>query len=625
MSYFPSSSRPPEKVLVRIYVFIGLVVAAFMSLFVQLWYLQISQHQKYADLSEHNRVRLVRLRSNRGLILDRNHSVLVDERPCYRVVMVPEDLEDPASTLRLLGRIIGLSPEAIQKKINLHHSPFKSIVIKKDITFEQLSLLEEYKMDLPGISVDAEPVRHYPYGRLAVHTLGHMGQITSPQMRQQKNSRFKSGDFIGQSGLERVQNLFLAGKDGGKRVEVDARGRELEVMGIKPSQPGNNLVLTIDLALQKKAEELLGEKSGSILAQNPQTGEILCLANSPSYNPNKFVLGISSKDWKELISNQDSPLHNRAIQAQYPPGSVIKLVLAAAALESGIIDENTIFHCYGSIKRRNWVYDCWKKRSGGHGPVNIRRAIAESCNIFFYNIGERLGINNIARFAASFGLGKKSGIDLENEKPGLLPTAAWKSKRYGMPWQLGDTITMSIGQGYLIVTPLQMLNLISTFANGGILYRPRLIAGWETPGKGMIKKSHSEILNHIPVTPKNIELVRAGLWGGVNKKNGTGTKARIKGFGVSGKTGTAQVIRMKEATGLGKDKVPFKFRDHAWFVAFAPYDQPQIAVVVMIEHGGHGGSTCAPLAREMIKTYLETQDITVPSSPNSPFIPESNI
>jgi penicillin-binding protein 2 len=612
--------------MIRIYVFIGLVGAVFMSLFVQLWYLQISQQQKYTDLSEHNRVRLVRLRSNRGLVLDRNHSVLVDERPCYRVVVVPEDLEDPASTLRLLGRIIGLSSETIQKKINPHnHSPFKSIVIKKDLTFKQLSLLEEYKMDLPGISVDAEPVRRYPYARLAVHTLGHMGQITSAQMRQLKNSRFKSGDFIGQSGLERSQNLFLAGIDGGKRVEVDARGRELEVMGIKQSQPGNNLVLTLDLALQKKAEELLEKKSGSILAQNPQTGEILCLANSPSYNPNKFVLGISSKDWKELISNQDSPLHNRAIQAQYPPGSVIKLILAAAALELGIIDENTIFHCYGSIKRSNWVYDCWKKRSGGHGPVNIRRAIGESCNIFFYNIGEQLGINNIARFATSFGLGQKSGIDLENEKPGLLPTAAWKSSRYGMPWQLGDTITMSIGQGYLIVTPLQMLNLISAFANGGILYRPRLIAGWETPEKGIIKKSHSEILNHIPVTPKNFELVRAGLWGGVNKKDGTGTKAQIEGFGVSGKTGTAQVVRMKEVAGLEKDKIPFKLRDHAWFVAFAPYDQPQIAVVVMIEHGGHGGSVCAPLAREMIKTYLETQDIIAPSSPNSPFVPEHNV
>jgi penicillin-binding protein 2 len=624
MTYFPSSSGPPKKVTPRIYTFACMAGIVFLVLFIQLWYLQISQHQKYSDLSEHNRIRLVRLRSSRGSILDRNYSVLVDERPCYRAILVPEDLENSVSTLDLLGRIIGLAPEAIRKKIKTDNPPFKSIVVKKDLSFKEVSLLEEYKMDLPGISVDTEPVRHYPNGRLAVHVLGHMGQITLSQLRQKKNHRFKAGDFIGQSGLERVQNLFLAGLDGGKRIEVDAQGRELQVMGIKNPHPGNNLVLTLSQNLQKRAEELLENKAGCILAQNPQTGEILCLANSPSYDPNKFVLGISTNNWKELISNSQSPLHNRAIQAQYPPGSVIKLILATAAVELGIIDKDTTFDCWGSIRRNRWVFDCWKKKYGGHGKVNLQRAIEESCNVFFYNMGEQLGVDNIDRFAALFGLGQKSGIVLENEKPGLLPTPSWKMRRFGMPWQLGDTITISIGQGYLGVTPIQMLNLISIFANGGKLYRPRLIASRETSQGKVMDKSQAEILKHVPLSPQTIEMVRAALWGTVNKKDGTGSKAKIEGFGISGKTGTAQVVRMKEVAGLEEDKIPFKLRDHAWFVAFAPYDQPQIAVVVMIEHGGHGGSTCAPLAREMIKTYLEIQGITEPSSPNHPFPEESS-
>jgi penicillin-binding protein 2 len=625
MAFFPSSSRPPQEVMIRIYVLTGLVGAAFMILLAQLWSLQISQHKKYSDLSEHNRIRLVRLRSYRGFILDRNYSVLVDERPCYRAVLVPEDLENQTTTLRLLGRIIGLPPETIQKKINSDNPPFKSIVVKRDISFKEVSLLEEYKMDLPGISVDAEPVRSYPHGQLAVHTLGYMGQITLTQLQNPENQRFKSGDYIGQSGLEKVQNLFLAGIDGGKRVEVDARGRELEVMGIKKSRAGNNLILTLDLALQKKAEELLEEKSGCILAQNPQTGEILCLANSPSYNPNKFVLGISSKDWKELISNPQSPLHSRAIQAQYPPGSIVKIILAAAALELGIIDKDTSYNCHGSIRLGNWTYDCWKKKSGGHGPISLQRAIEESCNIYFYNVGEQLGIDNIVHFAALFGLGQKSGIDLKNEKSGLLPTPVWKRRRFGTPWQLGDTISISIGQGYLIVTPIQMLNLISTIANRGTLYRPHIVARRETPEGIVLGKNRPKKIRHIPLSPQTIETVRAGLWGVVNKKDGTGTKAKIKGFGVSGKTGTAQVVRLKEVEGLKEDEIPVKYRDHAWFAAFAPYDQPQIAVTVMIEHGLHGGSTCAPLARQIIQTYLETQGITEPSSPNKPTPPEPDM
>jgi penicillin-binding protein 2 len=618
MGFTPFTNYSAPNLTVRIYVFIGLVCTAFLVLFIQLWHLQITDHQKYVDLSEHNRIRLVRLRSNRGLILDRNHSVLVDERPCYRAILVPEDLENAAETLNRLGRIIGLAPEVIQKRIDTDNPPFKPIVVKNDISFKEVSLLEEYKLDLPGVSVDTKPVRRYPHGGLAVHVLGYMGQITSAQMKRSQYRRFKAGDFIGQSGLERVQNLLLSGTDGGKRVEVNAQGREVEVMGVKEPQPGNNLVLTLDIALQKRAEELLEGKSGCILAQNPQTGEILCLANSPSYNPNQFVLGISTEDWKTLLSNPRTPMHNRAIQAQYPPGSIIKLVLSVAALELGIIDSDTIYNCQGSIRRNNWTYDCWKKNMGGHGPIKLRRAIEESCNIYFYNVGDDLGIENIRRYAALFGLGRKSGIDLEGEKPGLLPSPAWKRRRFGKPWLPGDTIAISIGQGYLGVTPIQMLGLISAFANGGIRYRPYIVSGWETPEGRILKKNRPQVLNRIPVSRQAFESVRAGLWGVVNKKDGTGSKAQIPGFGVSGKTGTAQVVRSKELSDLEEEDIPYKFRDHAWFVAFAPYDNPQIALVVMVEHGGHGGSACAPLARDLIKTFFENRGIAEPVSSNRP-------
>lgn len=624
MVYASFSSRTSQKITVRIYILTGLVFFAFIILFFHLWRLQISQHKKYLDLSEHNRIRLVRLRSNRGLILDRNHSILADERPCYKAILVPEDLGEPSPTLDLLGRIVDLSPEAIQEKIQQQSLPFKPITVKKNLSFKEVSLLEEYKMDLPGISVEVDPVRHYPNGSLAVHALGHMGQVTMTQLRRQKKRRLKPGDFTGQSGVEKVQNLFLTGIDGGKQVEVDAQGRELEIMGIVKPQPGNNIILTLDLALQKRAEELLEGKTGCILAADPQTGEILCLANSPSYNPNKFVSGITPGDWKEMTTNPQSPLHNRAIQAQYPSGSVIKLILASTALELGIIDKNTVINCGGSIRRNKWVYSCWKKKWGGHGKVNLYRAIVESCNIFFYEIGIRIGIDQIAHFADFFGLGKKNGIDLENEKPGLLPTPAWKLRRFGIPWLPGDTIAVSIGQGYLSVTPLQMLSLISSFANGGIRYRPRIISKWETPEGRVLKKSQPQIIKHLPISPQNIEMVKTGLWGVVNNRRGTGTAARIKGFGVSGKTGTAQVVRKKDSDDdLKEEDIPVKFRDHAWFIAFAPYDQPQIAVVVLVEHGGHGGSSSAPLAREIIKTYLKNKNITEPSSPNRPFFPEA--
>ncbi len=575
----------------------------FLALGVRMWYLQVIKGEELSRLSKHNRIRIREIPASRGMILDRKGRILIDNRPSFEVLLVPEDIVDMEKTTEFLYRILRVTPEEVGKRLeaNNHRPPFKPIRIQSDISRLHLALLKTHQLDLPGLIVDVRPRRAYNYGNMASHLVGYLGEIDSRELKRDRFKAYKMGDIIGKYGVEQQWEPFLKGMDGGRQVEVDAYGREIKVLQRVEAHPGNNLLLTIDLDLQMTAEVLLEGKEGTIVAMNPQNGQILAMVSHPSYDPSLFAGGINHDDWETLIQNPFHPLQNRAIQGQYAPGSVFKVITAIAGLEEGAISPQEILFCGGSYRLGNRTYRCWRK--GGHGKVDLHRAIVESCDVFFYQVGQRLGIDTLAKYAKGFGLGKATGISLNDEKPGLIPSSEWKKKVYDEVWYQGETLSCAIGQGYILVTPLQLLNAISAIATEGILYRPQLVERIERVN-GKVLKSYEPIsTGKIPGSPENLMFIREALLGVVNEDRGTGRVARIKDVTVSGKTGTAQVIALRED--VAEEDIPYEYRDHAWFVAYAPMENPIISVAVLVEHGGHGASASAPIARKVIQKYLD--------------------
>jgi penicillin-binding protein 2 len=433
-----------------------------------------------------------------------------------------------------------------------------------------------------------------------------MGEITEKELKSGRYPYCKSGDMIGRYGIESRLEKFLTGKRGKKQVEVDSVGRQLNVIFTRHPLPGKDIYLTIDRTLQTRAEELLKGKRGAVVALDPQNGEVLAIASSPSFDPNEFIKGISNERWRQLNDARHAPLQNRAISGLYPPGSVFKIVVALAGLQEGVINPNDEILCSGTYVMGDTSFGCWKK--GGHGKVSLHRALVESCDIYFYKMGRELGVDRIARYARQFGFGKRTGIDLDYEASGLIPDTRWKMKRFGMMWHPGETLSMAIGQSYTLVTPIQMACFISSIFNGGILYKPHVIkyAG----NFGEIPLTMDYIRGYMDIDGDKLGLVKEALIGVVNEKRGTGRRASIKGVIVAGKTGTAQVVAIQKDEGKKRQEdVPYEFRDHAWFVAVAPADLPRIAVAVVVEHGGHGGSAAAPIAGELIKTWFSKEKV----------------
>jgi penicillin-binding protein 2 len=388
-------------------------------------------------------------------------------------------------------------------------------------------------------------------------------------------------------------------------VEVNATGQIVRVLNTVDAQPGHNIFLTVDRLLQEKAEDLLGERAGAVVAMDPNTGQILALANSPSFDPNKFVNGLSHQQWQEIISNPFRTMENKAIQGEYPPASTYKIITAIAGLEEGVIDEKTNMFCPGFYRYGDRDFKCWKK--DGHGKVNVIKAISESCDVFFYQVGAKLGVDRIAWYAKASGLGKINGIDLDHEAKGLIPTGAWKKQRTGTSWQRGETLSIAIGQGYNLTTPLQMLVLTSAVANGGIIYKPQILERIETANGDMLFKNQKQVVGELPVSKKNLEIVQKGLWEVVNSNRGTAKMAKLKNEYMSGKTGTAQVVGRKKNENLKESEKARHFKDHAWFVAYAPSENPKIAMAIIVEHGEHGSSAAAPIAKQLIEIYLESE------------------
>jgi len=591
----------------RLSICVVLSTIAFTIILSRLWYLQLLQGEKFKDLSENNRIRLRRIPAPRGIIFDRKGRVFVDNHPSFNLSITPEDIKDLDKTIMRLATILNTPEKPLKEKLikSARIPPFKPKKLISNLNRKDIAIIETNKLDLPGITIDVEPMRFYLYEELASHIIGYMGKISKNQIKSKAYSKHNPLDLIGKYGIEYEYETTLRGKDGGSQVEVDAAGRELRVLKTVEPLPGENITLTIDLDIQKIVETSFIGRRGCGIVMDPNNGEILAMASIPSFNPNMFSRGISLKEWRKLINNPHHPLENKAIQGQYPPGSIFKIITAIAGLEEGIITPQTELSCSGSYRLGRRNNRCWKK--GGHGTINLHRAIVESCDIYFYQVGQGVGIDRLAYYSNIFGLGKTTGISLSNEKHGLIPTRQWKLRAIKSRWQKGETLSAAIGQGFVLVTPIQMACLISSLANGRVLYRPQLVKRIENKDDNIIKEFFPEKLCIIPSDSiKTTKIIRDALFGVVNEPHGTGVMARIKGVDVSGKTGTAQVVALKDDdTEIEKNAVPFKLRDHAWFVAFAPSNNPKIAVVVLVEHGGHGGSSAAPIAKQIIAESLK--------------------
>ena len=547
------------------------VTAAFVVLFLRLFYLQVIDGEELRRLSENNCIRLQNIDPPRGLIFDRNGKLLVDNRASFDLSIILKDAKPIEDTINKLSRYTQTSSEEIQSKIARSKgiSNYKPVLLKQDIGRNVLAAIEVHKYDLPGVCIDVKPRRHYINKQSAAHLIGYLSEINSGELKSGKYPDCEQGDFIGKFGAEKAYEQYLRGKRGGRQVEVNANGQVVRILNAVDTRPGFDTYVTIDQLLQKQAEKLLEGLAGAVVAMEPGTGRLLAMASSPSFDQNDFVSGMSHEQWGALISNPLKPMSNKAVQGEYPPASTFKIVTAIAGLEEGVIDADTTIFCPGFYKFGNRVYQCWKK--GGHGSVNVISALAESCDCFFYQVGQKLGIDRLAWYAKAFGLGSPTGINLDHEAPGLVPTAAWKKRQTGIPWQAGETLSVAIGQGYNLVTPLQMAGLISAIGNGGDRYRPLILKKIVTSTGKVVLKGKTQVIGRLPASPKTLELVRKGLWEVVNGNQGTARGVRVAGIDISGKTGTAQIFSRKTDEVEREEDIAVHLKSHAWFVVVAGF------------------------------------------------------
>jgi len=602
MDLYTSSDNPRELQNRLSYLMIG-IVAIFVALLLRAWHLQITKGSYYKEQSENNRVRVVFIQPSRGLIFDRHGELLANSVPSFNLYLVLEDIPDKKALLDQLARLIPMDRAELDRKIRSRKNnvPYMPVKIKEGLSLKEVALIESHRLDLAGTLLEPEPQRNYLYGPLAAHLLGYVGEISPAQLQDPENSDVLPGTSVGQNGIEKTYDTHIRGGVGQKIIEVDALGHEMKVLRVQEPASGNDLYLTIDLNVQKAAEEALGKDAGTIVAINPRNGEILALASHPAFDPNQLSRNLSPADWEALASDPGHPLTNRATQGQYPPGSTFKLVVSSAALETKEVTPEEEINCTGGMLFGRRIYKDWKR--GGHGLMDLHSAIVQSCDVFFYEVGRRVGIDRLADFAFRYGLGQPTGIELTSEKSGNIPTTQWKIRAKGEPWFPGETLSASIGQGFVTVTPVQMANLIATVAMSGVRYQPHLIKAIRDRTTGRLFEFPPVQIGKVELADETYSAIRQALSGVVSEPHGTGAAARSKMVSIGGKTGTAQVVEFKP--GVETKSLPLEFQDHAWFIAYAPVEDPKIAVAVLIEHGGHGGETAAPPAKRIIEEYLK--------------------
>lgn len=558
-----------------------LIAVVFVILGARLFQLQLYDGSRYRQLSEENRFRIVKIPAPRGIIYDRNGIPLVENVPTFSVSIAPENLK--ALDLAHLGEVLAMETAEIRDLLDKRSSsPFVPVKLKQGLEFAAVARVEAHKSDFPGLQIETEIGREYPLGKVAAHLIGYLGRIPQGQANKPEFKNLPPDAMVGQWGVEKLYDADLRGVAGERIIEVNALGRELRLVQQRQPVVGKDVHLSIDVGIQKAIEHAFGEKAGALIALNPQSGEVLALESFPSFDPNVFAQGISGADWKDLMESKKKPMLNRVLQSQYPPGSTFKIVTAIAALEEGVIDPSTRVTCTGGVSHGGHTFGCWKK--GGHGAMDLHSALVNSCDVYFYEAGKRLGIDKIHKYATALGIGRESGLGFMKERPGLMPNTEWKKEKRKLQWYLGDTYISSIGQGAVTTTPIQMAQVMASVANGGKIYKPTLIKGSYEP------------VATVDLKPDTIRRIRAALHDVV--AGGTGKNAFLPYVSVGGKTGTVQVV--SKSSGLSGEK----YMDHAWFVAFAPTDKPEIALAVFVEHGGGGGAVAAPIAKLAVDAYM---------------------
>jgi len=593
-----------RKVTIRLSILQYVITVLFSILAVSFWVLQVVQHAKFEEMAENNHQRTLALRAPRGLVLDRNGKILVDNRGSYSISIVREHTKDLNRTIRLLAAVLGLDEAGVRTIVDRHRKEpsYRPIMIVQDATLAQVAAVTARRLDfeLPDIVVEQVPTRQYPE-TMAAHLFGYVGEVNDAQVSESEG--LKSGDIVGQSGVEKTYNAMLMGTDGAKRVVVNSVGREIRTLEEEEPTEGKRLQLTVDYDVQKALEDGFDQLgfNGAAVILDPTDGAVLGFTSRPAYDPNAFASGLDRDTWASLMSDEDLPLNDRAIQGTYSPGSTFKMAVATAALQEGVITPDFKVHCTGGATFYGRPFKCWKK--GGHGTVDLRHAIEQSCNVYFYTIGNMTGIDKIHKWATLLGLGEKSGIDLPNERVGLVPSPEWKQARFKEKWYAGETVSVAIGQGSVAVTPVSMAVYAATLANGGTRVTPHLLKAVDD-GNGWKTQPPPPPKSRAPLDPDKLQAIRDGLFLVVNGA-GTGHNAILKGYDVSGKTGTAQVISNQGKERAGKTEKDL--RDNGWFVFFAPRDKPEIACVVLLEHGVHG-SNAALIAHHVLETFFAKKE-----------------
>jgi penicillin-binding protein 2 len=556
------------------------------------WKLQIIESEKYVQMAERNRIRSIPIVAARGRMLDREGRVLVDNYPSFSVLLLRDDPKQVTSTLPQIAEGLGIPLEELEQQLGAAQSlaRFHPIVIKPEASQADIAFIESHRADIPALELLMVHRRRYlPDGFLS-HAIGYVGEVTAQQV-ETSGGRYRPGDVVGRAGLERQYNEVLMGTDGFRRAIVNSLGKEVGRLEQTEAVPGKAIQLTIDYDLQVVAENALRGQKGAVVALDPRTGEVLAMVSHPAPDPNAFAVRVPREEWKRLNEDPDHPLLNRAIQAQLAPGSVFKVMMAVAMLESKLVPEDFSVYCTGVADFYGRPFRCHVYGKGGHGLVELHRAIVQSCDIFFYNLGKRLGIDRIAAFASQLGLGRRTGLDLPGEEAGLVPSSEWKQRVFKQKWWPGETISVAIGQGAMISTPLQLAHSIGGIALGGVFHQPHLL-----------KKNEPATAWRFPLSTETTEKVTQAMFGVVNE-GGTAAGARLEGIEFCGKTGTAQLISLEGMKRVGKPQR--RLTDNAWFVGYAPRHRPEIVVAVLVEHGLHGSTAAAPVARDLIKAYYD--------------------
>jgi len=584
----------------RLVVLFAVVAGLLAVLSVRLWQVQVVQGDYFSRLAEENRLRVTTLAAPRGLVIDRAGRPLVANRPAFTVALLPTEVVNPQQEIPEIARLLGIDPSDVWQRFAASRGqPFQPVRLRRDVPKTVVAAVEESRMDLPGVLVQVEPVREYLYHDLAGHLLGYLGEISDADLRQLRADGYEPGELIGKAGVERVYDRYLRGRNGELRAEVDAMGRLSRTLQTIPAVAGNTLVLGIDLPMQQAAEAALGNRLGAVVAMDPATGTVEAFASHPALDPNLFSAGIPAAAWSALLHDPRQPLIDRAVQAGYPTGSVFKIVTASAALQLGLVTADTEFYDPGYYNLGGRIFHDNENEAFGH--LNFLNAIAVSSNVVFWTISRSVGPEHISEYAHLYGLGARTGIDLPDEIAGVVPDPAWKRRVYHQPWYAGDTLNTAVGQGYVLVTPMQAARMIAAVANGGTLVTPHIAVEIRSPSGQVIQEIAPPPAGHVPLSPQTLSVLRAGLSAVVTR--GTATSIQIPGLAVAGKTGTAESAHGKP---------------YAWFVGYAPADNPKLVVIAMVENAGYGAEFAGPIVQRVLETAFGLTPAAPPAGDPKP-------